>query len=107
MSDRIIIPYPVDKTAVNMQHTADEEAYDLNLEKNVLDGIIHPRIIRWHQEDANNPAPIESSQELKRRYRNCKLCPEFDQDRHVCDLKYKHMPLTSQFKDEVCPLGKW
>jgi hypothetical protein len=107
MPERIVVPYPVDQQAVNMQQTPEEEAYDMQLEKNVLDGIIHPRIIRWHQEDPNNPAPVTSSQDLKRRYRNCKLCAEFDQERHVCDLKNKHMPLTAQFQNETCPLNKW
>jgi hypothetical protein len=107
MTDRIVVPYPVDKQTVNMQYSAEEEAYDMELEKNVLNGIIHPRIIRWHQEDPANPPPVDASQELKRRYRTCKLCPEFDQERHICDLKNKHMPLNVQFRDEVCPLGKW
>lgn len=107
MSERIIVPYPVDKTAVNMQYSVQEEEYDINLEKNVLSGVIHPRIIRWFEEDSRNPAPLTDSQELKRRYRTCKLCPEFDQERQICDLKNKHMPLTVQFQQETCPLDKW
>ena len=107
MTERVIVPYPVNRNAVNMQHTLEEEAYDIDLEKNVLNGVIHPKIIRWYQEDSNNPAPVSSPQDLKRRYRNCKLCPEFDQERYMCDLKNRHMPLTVQFQDEKCPLEKW
>ena len=107
MSDKIIVQYPVDKTAVNMQFTAEEEVYDMNLEKNVLNGVINPRIIRWFIEDPNNPEPRASGLQLKYDYRTCKLCSRFDQTLKICDEIGKHIPSSIQFKKFKCPLDLW
>jgi hypothetical protein len=112
MTDELNRPrilYPVDQTKVNLETTPEEQAYDMDMDKNVLAGTIHPRFVRWFNEDPNNPEPLSDSQVLKRRYRTCKLCPEFDQETHMCDKKenLRHMPHRVQFKDETCPLNKW
>jgi hypothetical protein len=112
MTDELNRPrilYPVDQTKVNMETTLEEQEYDIDMEKQILAGVIHPRFIRWFTEDSNNPEPVNDPQILKRRYRTCKLCPEFDQETKMCDKKetYKHIPHRVQFKNETCPLNKW
>jgi hypothetical protein len=107
MSDRIIVPYPVDKNAVDMQFTAEEESYDMDLEKNVSNGIVNPRVIRWFFEDPNNPEPRIGGPQLKYDYRTCNVCSRFDQTLKICDEVSKHIPSAIQFKEFKCPLDKW
>ena len=102
-----IIPYPVDTEAVDMNFLEVEEQYEMNPEKNILEGIINPRFIRWYEEDTRNDEPLDDSLTLKVRYRTCQLCPYFDQEKKLCDDCGCFMPIKVQFKKYACPQGKW
>ncbi len=99
--------YPVDKENVNMTTVEEEDLYEIDAEKNILDGIINPRFIRWYNEDNQNDEPVDNSKDLKVRYRTCQLCPLFDQIKKLCDECGCFMPIKVQFKKNSCPLGKW
>jgi hypothetical protein len=101
------IQYPVDFNSVDMTSTTEEMEYDLEIEKNVLQGKVNPRFIRWHQEDNRNEIPIDDTKEMKIRYRTCKLCPMFNQETKICEENDKFMPIKVQFLNSTCPLEKW
>lgn len=99
--------YPVDEAAVNMERLEAEEQYEIDVENQILDGVINPRFIRWFNEDPNNDEPVSDSKDLKIRYRTCKLCPYFDDKKKLCDECGCFMPIKVQFKKYSCPFGKW
>ncbi len=99
--------YPVDKDKVNMSFLEIEELYEIDQEKNILEGVINPRFIRWYNEDNANDEPLDSSTTLKVRYRTCKSCPYFDDFLKLCDDCGCYMPIKAQLKKSSCPLAKW
>jgi len=107
MTDRIRILYPVDSTKMSVEMTEEEQQYEINKEDLVAKGIIHPKFIRFHQEDPNNPAPRTDTQQMIYDYRSCKLCSRFDQTLKLCDEAKKYIPIVIQFPEFTCPLNKW
>jgi hypothetical protein len=102
-----IVPYPLDLALVDATFTDAEEAYEIDPEKYILQGVINPRFKRWYEEDNRNDAPLDNEMDLKVRYRACKLCPMFDQEKKICDECNCFMPIKVQFKKYSCPLNKW
>ena len=107
MIDRIRILYPVDPDKVSVEMTEEELKYEINKEDNVAKGIIHPKFVRYHKEDPNNPETRKDTQQMIYDYRTCKLCSRFNQDSKVCDELNKYIPIIIQFKGVVCPKNKW
>jgi len=107
MTDRIRILYPVDSTKVSVEMTEEELHYEIYKEDNVAKGIIHPKFIRYYNEDSNNPEPRTDTQQMIYDYRSCKLCSRFDQTLKICDELKKYIPIVIQFKGVTCPLNKW
>lgn len=105
MTERV--SYPVNYELANVQATEEEEQYDVNIEERVLQGEVHPRFVRWFNEDPNNPEPVSNGSVSKIRYRTCKLCPQFDPSLKLCEKCNCFMPIKVQFKMFNCPLGKW
>lgn len=99
--------YPVDSEAVDMNFLEEEELYELDPEKYILEGKINPRFIRWYNEDNKNDEPVDNPVDLKVRYRTCQLCPWFDPILKLCDDCGCFMPIKTQFKKFSCPQGKW
>ena len=99
--------YPVDYNTVSMEQTQEEQQYDMHIEEKVLAGEIHPRFVRWYNEDNNNEEPVSSGNISKIRYRTCKVCPMFDPNLKLCDQCGCFMPIKVQFKIFSCPLNKW
>lgn len=102
-----VVLYPLDSTKVNMTFLEEEEQYELDPEKYILQGIVNPRFVRWYKEDSANDEPVDNPKDLKARYRTCKLCPMFDDVKKLCDECGCYMPIKTQFKKFSCPQGKW
>jgi len=90
-----------------MEQTQQEQQYDMSIEEKVLAGELHPRFVRWYNEDNNNEELVSSGTVAKIRYRTCKLCPMFDPGLKLCDQCGCFMPIKVQFKIFSCPLNKW
>jgi hypothetical protein len=99
--------YPVDYDAVSMEQTQIEQEYDMRIDEKLMAGELHPRFVRWYNEDPNNDAPVDNGTIAKIRYRTCKLCPMFDPNLKLCDVCGCFMPIKVQFKSFDCPKDKW
>ena len=98
--------YPIDETSVSMERLIEEEEYEIEVDKRLLNGEINPRFIRWFNEDNRNDEPTDGTT-AKIRYRTCKLCPQFDQEKLLCDRCSCYMPIKVQFVNTICPDDKW
>jgi hypothetical protein len=87
--------------------TEYEDLYDSEIDQRIANGQIHPRLIRWYNEDQRNDEPINSSKELKERYASCKVCDSFIDLVKVCKECNCFMPIKTQLKKSKCPKGKW
>lgn len=99
--------YPVNKETVDTNFLEQEEQYEVNIERNVQQGLVNPRFIRWFKEDNNNDQPVDDGSTMKKRYRICTLCEEFDPVLKLCGQCGCFMPIKVQFKKMKCPIGKW
>jgi len=84
-----------------------EEEYYKNLEENVLQGIQHPTLLYWYQQDPVGEQPVAHSKNIKARYKICKACEKFDKVFKLCRECKCFMPIKTQFKFFSCPIGKW
>jgi hypothetical protein len=99
--------YPIDDNAVDKDFLEQEELYEVNIERNVQHGVVNPRFVRWFKEDNRNDEPVDDGNSLKKRYRICSLCEEFDPVLKLCSQCKCFMPIKVQFKKMKCPIGKW
>ena len=84
-----------------------EDEYERNIENNLLEGIIHPKVIRWFKENTNdNKIPPDISK-AKMRYVICKSCEKFNDTFKTCSLCGCFMPLKTQLGRSKCPENKW
>lgn len=84
-----------------------ENAYNQNIEKNVEQGLQHPMLVYWHQQDPLGEPEVTISVEIKNRYSICKQCEKFDNVFKRCKQCSCFMPIKTQFKMFKCPIGKW
>lgn len=92
---------------ISKEVTALEDQYDAEIEEKILNGQIHPRLIRWYQEDQRNDQPVDNENQLISRYSICKTCDYFNSLLKVCKACSCFMPLKVQIKKSKCPKEKW
>jgi hypothetical protein len=92
---------------ISKEVTSLEDHYETEIEEKVLDGQIHPRLVRWYQEDQQNDQPVDNENQLISRYLTCKTCENFNNILKVCKACNCFMPLKVQIKKSKCPEGKW
>lgn len=92
---------------ISKEITKLEETYENEIEERIFLGQIHPRLIRWYQEDCQNDQPIDSKTELINRYSICKECGDFNSFIKICKICNCFMPLKVQIKKSKCPKEKW
>jgi hypothetical protein len=92
---------------ISVEEALKENKYEDAIDENVEKGVIHPRFLRWWQEDTSNDEPVNTGQDLIDRYQVCKSCEDFNNLIKLCNNCKCFMPVKVQFKKSKCPKGKW